>query len=93
MGGKDGTVYRRIWNWNFTSDSRRKCHKYVRHTYDLHIKERTSGVTMKEVISEYAGTVLALFGTGLLLTVVGSFLLTKGGMLSCLMELVLKGGV
>ena len=48
---------------------------------------------MKEVISEYAGTVLALFGTGLLLTVVGSFLLTKGGMLSCLMELVLKGGI
>ena len=48
---------------------------------------------MKEVINEYAGVILALFGAGLLLTVLGSFLLDKGGMLACLMELVLEGGV
>ena len=48
---------------------------------------------MKEIINEYAGMVITLFGTGLLLTALGSLLLQKGGMLSCLMELVLEGGV
>jgi hypothetical protein len=48
---------------------------------------------MKEIINEYAGTALGLLGTGLLLTVLGSCLLQKGGMLACLMELVLEGGV
>ena len=48
---------------------------------------------MKEIINEYAGMVLALLGTGLLLMVLGSLLLQKSGMLSCLMELVLEGGI
>lgn len=48
---------------------------------------------MREIIDEYAGMVLSLFGTGLLLMVLGSCLLQKGGMLSCLMELVLEGGI
>jgi hypothetical protein len=48
---------------------------------------------MKEVVNEYASVVLSLFGTGLLLIVLGSCLLQKGGMLACLMELVLKGGI
>jgi hypothetical protein len=48
---------------------------------------------MKEIINEYAGTVMALLGTGLLLTVLGSLLLQKSGMLAKLMELVLEGGI
>ena len=50
-------------------------------------------VAMKEIINEYAGTVLSLIGIGFLLTVLGSLLLQKGGMLACLMELVLEGGI
>ena len=39
-GGKDGTVYRRIRNWNFTYVGRRERFKRVWPANELHIKEK-----------------------------------------------------
>lgn len=48
---------------------------------------------MKAVIKEYAGALVAVFSTGLFMSVMGNLLFHKDGILSYVMNKVLEGGV